>query len=56
MRRSSTPGIGFGLGLERLLLLVESQGIEIPVPVYMDVYIASIGKEESQKQSDKSIC
>lgn len=39
----ATPGIGFGLGLERLLLVVENQGVEIPKPVYMDVYIASLG-------------
>jgi histidyl-tRNA synthetase len=41
----STPGIGFGLGLERLLLVVENQGVEIPKPVYMDVYIANLGQE-----------
>lgn len=41
----ATPGIGFGLGLERLLLLLENQGINIPEPAYMDVYIANIGAE-----------
>ena len=41
----STPGIGFGLGLERLLLVVENQGLDIPVPVYIDVYVANMGKE-----------
>jgi histidyl-tRNA synthetase len=45
----STPGIGFGLGLERLLLVLESQGIEIPVPTYMDVYIANMGKEAAEE-------
>ncbi|HPW40140.1 MAG TPA: His/Gly/Thr/Pro-type tRNA ligase C-terminal domain-containing protein, partial [Bacillota bacterium] len=45
----STPGIGFGLGLERLLLVVENQGIKIPEPVYMDVYIANIGKEAAEE-------
>lgn len=52
----STPGIGFGLGLERLLLLMGNQGIDIPVPVYMDVYIASMGKagaEEALAQVNK---
>ncbi|NJD02473.1 MAG: histidine--tRNA ligase [Ruminiclostridium sp.] len=38
-----TPGIGFGLGIERLLLKMESQGIQIPEPSPMDIYIASIG-------------
>lgn len=41
----STPGMGFGLGLERLLLVVENQGVDIPVPTYMDVYIANMGEE-----------
>lgn len=52
----STPGIGFGLGLERLLLVVENQGLEIPLPVYMDVFIANMGKEaaeEALKQVNK---
>lgn len=35
-----TPGFGFGLGLERLLLILEKQGIELPVEKEMDVYIA----------------
>lgn len=38
------PAIGFGLGLERLLLVLESEGIEIPKPVYNDLYIGSIGE------------
>lgn len=38
-----TPAVGFGLGLERLLLTLDEEGIEIPTPNYMDVYIGSIG-------------
>ncbi|MEA4847725.1 MAG: histidine--tRNA ligase [Clostridiaceae bacterium] len=45
----STPGIGFGLGLERLLLVVENQGVDIPLPVYMDVYVANMGKEGAEE-------
>lgn len=41
----ATPGIGFGLGIERLLLEMESQGIEIPEPPAMDIYIAAIGQK-----------
>jgi histidyl-tRNA synthetase len=40
-----TPAIGFGLGLERLLLTLEEEGIEIPEPNYMDIFIGSIGDE-----------
>jgi histidyl-tRNA synthetase len=39
----SVPGVGFGLGIERLLLLMESEGIEIPAPSGADAYIAFIG-------------
>ncbi len=45
----STPGIGFGLGLERLLLVVGNRGIGIPVPTYMDVYIANIGEKGAEE-------
>ena len=40
-----TPAIGFGLGIERLLLEMESQGIQIPEPSHMDLYIATIGSK-----------
>ena len=34
-----TPGAGFGLGLERLLLALEGQGIEIPKTPGRDVFL-----------------
>lgn len=40
-----TPGIGFGLGIERLLLEMESQGIKVPEPEGIDIFLATIGKE-----------
>ena len=39
-----TPGIGFGMGLERLLLILEAKGIEIPKPEGPDVFIATLGE------------
>ena len=39
----STPGVGFGLGIERLLLTMEANGIEIPKPEPADVFIAVMG-------------
>lgn len=39
-----TPGAGFGLGLERLLLALESQGIEIPQEPDRDVLLITIGE------------
>lgn len=40
----ATPGIGFALGMERLLLEMESQGLLIPEPQPMDIFVGSIGK------------
>jgi histidyl-tRNA synthetase len=39
-----TPGIGFALGVERLLLEMKSQGIGIPTAPPPDIYIGSIGE------------
>ena len=38
-----TAGFGFGLGLERLLLVLDKQGIKLPVEESLDVYIAVLG-------------
>ncbi len=37
------PGVGFGLGIERLLLTLEAAGIEIPEPEGPDALIAVMG-------------
>ena len=37
------PAVGFGLGMERLLLLLEQSGIEVEAPKRFDLYIASYG-------------
>ena len=39
------PGIGFALGVERLLMELDSQGIQIPEPAVMDIYIATMGEK-----------
>ncbi len=41
------PALGFAMGIERLLMVLEAQGIEIPEPDPCDIYIASIGEEAS---------
>lgn len=41
----STPASGFALGLERLILTMEEQGITVPDNDKPDIYVASIGKE-----------
>lgn len=44
-----TPSLGFGLGMERLLALMEEQGVDIPAPNTCDLYIASMGDEAQKK-------
>ena len=41
----ATPGVGFGLGKERLLLTMEAFGAEIPEPDGTDVFIAFMGDD-----------
>ena len=43
------PGVGFGLGIERLLLTMEESGIDIPEPEGADAFIAFIGEEPRKK-------
>ncbi|MDR3225300.1 MAG: histidine--tRNA ligase [Clostridiales Family XIII bacterium] len=37
------PGVGFGLGIERLLLLLDEAGIALPAANVMDVFVVYIG-------------
>lgn len=39
----STPGVGYGMGKERLLMTMEACGVEIPQPEGTDVFIAVMG-------------
>lgn len=41
----STPGIGFGMGIERLLMALEAENIELPIIDDLDLYFISIGEE-----------
>lgn len=40
----ATEGMGFGLGIERLLLVLESQGISLIEPALCDVYVCTLGE------------
>ena len=46
---SSTPGIGFAVGIERILLLLENTGVTIDNPNKVKVYFAPMGEEEGVK-------
>ncbi len=43
------PSLGFALGIERLLMLMDAQGIEIEKPATCDIYFASMGDEAQAK-------
>lgn len=44
---AKTPALGFGMGLERLLLVMESSGCTFPAPTTCDIYIGSMGEKAS---------
>ena len=43
------PGLGFGSGIERMLLVMEAEGVEIPKPTGPDLFIAALGGEADQR-------
>ncbi|HCC34918.1 MAG TPA: histidine--tRNA ligase [Ruminococcaceae bacterium] len=44
-----TPSLGFAMGLERLLLIMEAQGFDFPAPAPIEIYIAPMGEEAAMK-------
>lgn len=42
-----TAGVGFGMGLERVLLTLESEGRKLPGPRVPDVFFAAVATEEN---------
>lgn len=44
-----TPAIGFGLGIERLLIRLSETGVEIPDDQKPDIYIAPLGEAAADK-------
>ncbi|WP_195265617.1 histidine--tRNA ligase [Clostridium sp. 1001275B_160808_H3] len=43
------PAVGFGLGLERLIMTLEKEGVEIPNEGLIDLYIGARGEEAKTK-------
>lgn len=43
------PGVGFGMGLERILLAMEMLEIEIEPPKKMDLFIAAVGSQTKRE-------
>ena len=38
------PAVGFGMGLERVLMLLDSEGVEIPKPEQYEVFVTYMGQ------------
>ncbi|MBB6729370.1 histidine--tRNA ligase [Cohnella zeiphila] len=43
------PGVGLGIGLERTLLLLESQGVKPPVGSPVDIYLIAMGERAERE-------
>lgn len=41
----SMPGVGFGMGMERLLMVMEGAGVEIPKPAPLRIFLCTMGEE-----------
>lgn len=46
---SPTPGVGYALGMDRVMLTLQAQGVELPAPESCEVYIASMTSEANRK-------
>lgn len=44
-----TPSLGFGMGLERIQLVMEAQGCEFPEPNKLDLFIVAMGEKAELK-------
>lgn len=44
-----TPGIGFAMSIERLLMALEAEGIELPIDQSVDCYLVTMGDKAKEK-------
>lgn len=51
MQGPATPALGFGMGIERLLMIMEAENAAIPETATADVYIAPMGSAAALKTS-----
>lgn len=42
-----TPGFGFAIGMERLMLLLQEQKIELPIDESLDLFVIGLGEESN---------
>ncbi len=51
MGGAPTPALGFAMGLERLMMVLENQGTELPEDKKCDIYIAVMGSDAAVKSA-----
>ena len=44
----SVPAVGFGMGLERVLMQLDDEGVEIPKPAWYEVFVTYMGANRPQ--------
>ncbi|MFC4022676.1 histidine--tRNA ligase [Oceanobacillus longus] len=50
-----TPGIGFGMGFERLLMALEAENIALPLNDSLDCFIVAMGSDKVSKEATKLV-
>lgn len=48
----NVPSLGFAMGIERIMLLLEAQKTELPKPAYCDLFIAAMGNDAQLKAAE----
>lgn len=54
MGGKDTPGLGFAMGIERLIMVMENVGLDVPEEKRCEIFIASIGDIASKKAFELS--
>ncbi|MBP2077478.1 histidine--tRNA ligase [Oceanobacillus polygoni] len=50
-----TPGIGFGMGFERLLMALEAENVAIPIDNSLDCFVVATGSSEVEKEATRLV-
>ena len=48
----AVPALGFGMGIERLMLVLQSEGVTLPEPKTCDLFISVVGNAAAVKASE----
>ena len=51
----ATPGIGFGMGVERMIMVQDMRGIAPEAPATLDVFVVTLG-DDARREGFKLVC